>query len=84
MNVFFDIVIGVVSFILAEIIIRPVYDLFKAKRNLKRLEVLRRFIYDNSLSAQTRWTYYNEYKLRGGNGKIDIDVANGTLDFKEF
>jgi hypothetical protein len=84
MNVFFDIIIGVVSFVLAEIVIRPIYDLFKAKRNLKRLEVLRHFIYDTSLSAQTRWTYYNEYKLRGGNGKVDIDVATGALDFREI
>jgi len=84
MSIVFDIVIGVVSFVLAEIVIRPVYDSFKAKRNLIRLEVLRRFIYDTSLSARARWTYYNEYKLRGGNGKVDIDVATGALDFKEF
>jgi len=83
MNIVFDILIGVASFILAEIVIRPVYDMFKAKRNLKRLEVLRRFIYDTSLSAGARWTYYNEYKLRGGNGKIDLDVATGALDFRE-
>jgi hypothetical protein len=84
MNIVFDVIIGAVSFVLAEIIIRPVYDMFKAKRNLKRLEALRKLIYDPSISAHSRWTYYNEYKLRGGNGKIDIDVANGSLDFREY